>query len=155
MCSVCRKPLNARTDLDTGQTDYVHALGNECGQPFLPIPLDEETLEAVCDFCNAPIPAHGWLVRTEPFGWTLGAEVNPLEYVPLTEPNEDDGQWAACDICADLIRDGQWDELDRHSMWTFEHVHGPLSDDLRDEIFAAMHALHAPVRERLIGIERA
>jgi hypothetical protein len=81
--------------------------------------------QQVCDFCADPYPVTTY--QCEIFTWTKDAAV----------PARDDGVWAACEVCADLIDDRDWAELSDRAFDRFCEIHNlPLlyQPELRREI---------------------
>jgi hypothetical protein len=79
----------------------------------------------VCDFCADPYPVTTYLCAT--FIWNKDAAV----------PAPANGAWAACEVCADLIDDEDWEELADRAFDRFCEVHNlPLlyQPELRREI---------------------
>jgi hypothetical protein len=143
MCSGCHRVLNRREDPDGTQTwlhsaaDYAAACpGGE------PVDVDETVLLAVCDFCSTPVERHALMVRCEPFSYDLGPDTH-----------YDDGQWAACEICADLIRAGAWDDLAEHAVYRYERLRGEFPEPWqRDAMKLSLSSLHAIVRAGMTGM---
>lgn len=79
----------------------------------------------VCDFCADPYPVTTYHCAT--FMWNKDAAV----------PAPANGVWSACEVCADLIDDQDWEELSDRAFERFCEVHNlPLlyQPELRHEI---------------------
>ena len=62
----------------------------------------------ICDFCSAPEPR-----------WCCPAISFPIEF-----PHASEGDWAACDVCARLIRSNDREALAARSAESFRALHG-------------------------------
>src|SRR5262245_17305781 len=154
MCSVCHQVLVAIEDLTTGRVAWEHTGVAPSGCVlFLPVPVDPDVVLQFCDFCSSPTPrAGGWVVRCEPFGHGLVDEDSGQLVGALTG---DDGQWDACEVCADLIRAGQWDALAEHAVYSFTRKHPDVRGAQRQQLKDDLVALHRGVRRGFLGIEPA
>ena len=93
MCATCKAKLIVFMGEDREVT-YYHAL--RVDHETRPVPsTDEQTY--ICDFCTSPAPS-----ATQ--RWFMCAPFATPEY-------QDDGEWAACDVCAGFIRAGRWEAL--------------------------------------------
>lgn len=89
----------------------------------------------ICDFCALIDPP--WTYYCEPF--TIVQAPAP--------PYQDDGMWAVCDPCHELIQDDDWEGLlDR----TVQHDQDPQIDRLRTKF----RILHNEFRSGFYGYER-
>jgi len=152
MCSRCNQLLNRVDNLNTGASFWMHAdptMETRC-HPYLVLPVDESKLVSFCDFCSSPVPGRVAVVWCDPFITTHeddeGQQVGPLV--------GDDGRWAACEVCADLIDAGDWAALTRHSVYCFERKHGELSKTSRKQMLREIGVLHATIAATFIRLEQ-
>jgi len=154
MCSVCHQVLVKIEDLTTGRISWQHTGTQPSGCVlFIPLPVVPDQLATFCDFCSTPTPRSGrWVARCEPFGHGLVDEDTGQLVGALTG---DDGQWDACEVCADLIRAGQWDELTEHAVWCFTRKHPDVDDEQRQQLKDDLVQLHGAIRRGFIRLEEA
>jgi hypothetical protein len=144
MCSGCRRVLSEREDAD-GSKSWVHSADYADACPGgEPVAVDESVLLAICDFCSTPVPRHALMVKCRPFGYAYEA--------PETDVHVDDGQWAACEVCADMIRADQWDALAEHCVYCMERLHGAMAPAIRAGVLDGIRQLHAAVRLNMVGM---
>lgn len=93
-CGVCGHVLDRLTDPD-GQETWLHVLDDDMDHPVVPVSVDDIRTEYLCDFCLAPNAR-----------WEL-----PVETYPIGTGHFNAGNWSACDVCAGLLAEDQWDQL--------------------------------------------
>jgi hypothetical protein len=101
-CAVCGYPLDVHTETAYGHLitrAYTHTPAVLAQQPDdhtpVPVPTDEIRTNFLCDFCLTP--SARWRLPTEDFEASPGVR-------------DVDG-WAACDACAQNLRDDDWTQL--------------------------------------------
>lgn len=103
-CAVCKEELSP---FDAGEPLPIVYLHAALVQQHIPIPEPmDDTHRERCDFCTQHATAT----------WTLRA----MPFVQHKRPNEwasymDDGEWACCETCLDLIRQGSWGAVTRRA----------------------------------------
>jgi hypothetical protein len=98
ICAVCLRALDRRTD--AFGVRWLHTSLDPAAHTPQPVPMPSGWTGGRCDFCSANNPS-----------WELPARSFKM---PLTTHHGSEGGWAACDTCADLIRENRWDTvLDR------------------------------------------
>lgn len=90
-------------------------------------------MEPVCDFCSSPAIAKTYACQSF-------EAIKTPQFVATSE-----GNWAACQVCADLIDHNCWDALMERSLETsgFSHVAGTE----REVMLEFIRALHKRFRE--------
>ena len=117
-------------DAEDAQLAWVHG-GPADHEPDVAFPGSPPRL--YCDFCSQPDPV--WIIDTDRDATVV---INWTNELPVTENLQ--GSWAACQVCAQLVRRRRMRALRNRSLAVF----GPLSPDQR--------AFH---RERLTRIHAA
>lgn len=129
VCARCRLKVNFVQEpggiryLHAGALDFAHLTGH----PPEPVVLPNGSAIYQCDFCSVRYPA--WTIplqeRTE-----LTVRASDFE---LT--SEDDGWWAACDVCAELIRNRKIRLLRERSLNRLREITGaPLEPEVAEMI---------------------
>lgn len=104
-CDVCKLAL---TPYDPGfphPIQYIHALLVETHEP-VPVPYGGD-IRLRCDFCCRPTVVV-YTLHTMPFLEHKKEGVTVAGYM-------DDGEWAACRRCVDLVAAGSWGKLARRA----------------------------------------
>lgn len=104
-CAVCGHALNHFVDRE-GNEAWIHPMDLVETPDHPPVPIDRQVTSIIkCDFCsveNAP-----WVVPANSFEMPTVQGVN---YDQMSN-----GDWAACDICVDLINRQRWTALVKRS----------------------------------------
>ncbi|HEX5119836.1 MAG TPA: hypothetical protein VFW65_32015 [Pseudonocardiaceae bacterium] len=130
VCATCGSALNSIIDEDGA--GYIHpALADHSHEP---VPIDPPAgWTGECDFCGAKRPTF----------------VLPAASFELPRPGQySEGNWAACDACASLLRTGSWSGLMGRTVRQFRRRWGfPMPAGMR----FALHALHQRLRNNVTG----
>ena len=94
-CAVCGLVLNRRVlaSADGLTEEWLH--NQPADHPTVPVPVSDIRTNFRCDFCLA-----------DNARWTL-----PVAQYEAAPGNMNEGDWAACDVCADLVRAGKWNAI--------------------------------------------
>lgn len=96
-----------------------------------------------CDFCSARSP--GWRYPARDVG--LGSIIyGPEIYRPVSL-----GGWAACTDCSELIEDGNWPALARHTLRSLNLDLSHAGAGMRVRLLAQFHAAHECFRKARTG----
>jgi hypothetical protein len=135
VCAVCGRVL------DRQDNRWFHGLAFENDpdvqdHPVIAV-LDTDVpaghIRAKCDFCFADDPEY----------------VLPAYTFEIPgQPNGSDGDWAACQGCADCIERNDWNGLTRRSRVSYEIRHDTV---LSDELVRAMKHMHRTLRKNIRG----
>lgn len=131
ICATCNRVLDLYTDATT--TRYQHTLGDSPAD-HAPVPVEAPPgyRGGHCDFCNADHPAF----------------VLPARDFLLPVPGQNSlGDWAACQLCADLITKNQWTEL----VVRVTEIEAHRGLHLGAGGVAALHGLYALLRHNVTG----
>lgn len=90
--------------------------------------------QPICDFCSSPKVWTSY--QCEDFVMGKGELLETSSV----------GQWAACNICAQLIDAGKWDELLQRSIDTFMDKHAVIP---REVVTSFITRLHKMFREHM------
>lgn len=140
VCAVCGRVLDRVTDHTGATVRWQHAAIDKADHVVVPVSHTETTPVLKCDFCLADDPQ-----------WEL--PVNDFQMLPagLTVTGQDQNsvsEWAACDICADLIRADDWPGLSRRAIKVHEQMAGgPLTAEMQ----LMLRLLHRNVRINATG----
>lgn len=118
-CQTCNEAVTHIVDSDGVHFAHNdHAGARSFDHDPVPVEIDPETATHVvfCDFCNA-INAGSWDCVWEPFTVGSGAEVTWT----------DDGLYLACDDCATLVANADWDGLLAQAKTVFPDSHGSIA----------------------------
>lgn len=127
-CGVCGHVLN-RYSGAFGQS-WMHILESDNDHPPVPVPVDSIHTKFMCDFCLA-----------EGARWAL-----PVEDYLASESGENVGDWAACDVCADLIRSNDWNELTTRAVKAMQDRHHGAAPPRK-----AFNLMYQQLRQHIIG----
>ena len=139
-CAVCAEVLQVAARRDGETVGWLHRGELAGARPqdrpdhaAIPVRRGEIQAAAICDFCSGPNP--GWMLPIDPF------EVN--------EHRAETQDWAACEVCARLIRKNRWPDLTKRSVTAYAAKYGinPTEPLLVD----TLKAFHAQVREYQTG----
>lgn len=137
-CAVCARVLEILNDTKTGEKHWMHPydvrLAGE-DHPAVPVLMSEIETELRCDFCFWIHPQ--WEVPARNFKYNWLPEGFPT-------PMQSTNNWAACDACADLIRQDKWFKLLKRAKTAFMGrfpMENPDPDYNREmsQYFAAMY----------------
>lgn len=128
-CGVCGHVLNLYEG-SFGQKTWIHVLETDNDHPPVPVPVDSIHTKFMCDFC-----------LSENARWAL-----PVEDYRSSPNGENVGDWAACDECAELLRNNDWNNLTTkaHNAMLTRHPHPPISR-------SQFNALYKQLRAHIIG----
>ena len=130
-CAVCGLVLHHRTvffDVGSTQTWFHSAVADHL---TVAVPVQDISTNFQCDFCMS---AHA--------RWTL-----PVEQYVVAPGSVNDGDWAACDSCAELLLGNDWDALT-----TRAHQHFVANDpDMPLAPRVAFEGIYRQLRPHVIG----
>jgi hypothetical protein len=97
-CAVCGRVLDSVSDAFGREVGWQHTFA-DLPADHQPVPVlpSEVHVRGRCDFCQDDDP--GWEVPARDF------------IVPDQPKTASSGAWAACDVCAALVRENEWDRL--------------------------------------------
>lgn len=101
--------------------------------PVVPVLRTETLAERLCDFCSGP--AATWALPVDDFA-DSGRHVSHSD-------------WAACEVCARLIRKDRWEQVTRRAVLAAAQRHHVNANDPR--LIASVEDLHAKVRAHVTG----
>lgn len=129
VCGVCGTVLDYWATTD----GWAHP-GWMVDEDHVAVPVREGQVITVghCDFCFAEKPVAALHVRS---------------FQTAAPGFGSAGDWAACEHCARLIRQRQWQELTAHSIKSWEGRHGPMMPEMKGQI----RGLYRMVREHSDG----
>jgi hypothetical protein len=104
-CGVCGHVLNRYTGT-FGET-WIHVLDSDNDHPAVPVPVESIHTKFMCDFCL--IESARWALPVEDYSTEVGGE--------------NVGDWAACDVCADLLRKNDWTALTNRAIESMAKRH--------------------------------
>lgn len=105
-CAVCARMLENIVDQKTGRSvgwqhpGDIRVAGED--HPAVPVPESSIDTERRCDFCFWIHPE--WELPTQDFRYDWLPDDFPM-------PIESKNNWAACDACAELLREDKWFKL--------------------------------------------
>lgn len=103
ICAVCKRVLNSRLVIATGEMIWEHPTGPDDSYDHEPAPAPSADLAGVhlvCDFCSQPNPMWSWSAR-RPLQVNAGGTLHDYSSTP----------WAACHTCSELIKARDLDGL--------------------------------------------
>jgi hypothetical protein len=111
VCQKCGRVLDFYESLSESEpSSYRHTYQDQARADHepVPIPATNTNVKARCDFCNDDIlsPDQVWTVPVKTFEMPVEPHMRRL-----FPPQISEGDWAACQICAELIGTEQWDDL--------------------------------------------
>ena len=106
-CAVCGLILHRRTETTCGRTTETWLHYEDADHLTVPVLAADIRANFRCDFCMA-----------DHARWTL-----PVERYEVAPGNMNDGDWAACDACAALLRISNWDMLTTRAHRIFRESH--------------------------------
>lgn len=139
-CAVCAQVLHVAAR-ESGETvGWLH-IGELPGARVedrpdhvaVPVRRDDVHAVEVCDFCSGPSPS--WVLPTEEF--------------EVDEHSAASKDWAACEVCARLIRKNRWPDLTQRSVRAYSAKYGVSAAEPR--LVETLKAFHAQVREYQTG----
>jgi hypothetical protein len=130
-CGVCGHVLNRYTGT-FGET-WIHVLESDKDHPPVPVPVDSIHTTFMCDFC-----------LDENARWSL-----PVEDYTSSPNGQNVGDWAACDVCAELLRTNDWDKLTSRAMTAMRKRH--LGQPSPAPSRKAFEFLYQQLRQHIIG----
>lgn len=98
--------------------------------------LEADPGNPICDFCSAQNPH--WEFQIEPHH-EIG--VDRIGGSNLHSMDED-GRWAACDICKEFIMQRKNSELARHSVDSFYRIFSIIPESERSNVLARVRQAH-------------
>jgi len=142
-CAICARVLHA-IQLH-GETHWVHADEENVDHPAIPVEPDEIETEYRCDFCFKANPP--WVLPTKPF------EADPQVFPGVGLVDSMSGSnFATCDECARLIREGRWNSVVRRVIRSVEERHGlKFTGEMGVEIRVQLHEFYNRVRQNVTG----
>lgn len=131
VCQTCRRVLS----WDGNTNEWVHPQEHLHWdhEPVAVPDLEFLYINEKCDFCFADGSA--WVLPAEPFVVAPG--------------HGSDGDWAACEECAELIRANAWFKLVSRVRQLWPAVHS--GNRMPPEIAASVHALFQELRTHVTG----
>lgn len=132
-CATCHVKVSRVTDPVNGEW-WGHPTTTD--HEVVPVELPESEVTRVCDFCLLPGPTWAFplLEHADTSRWnpSLGLNVTALDT---------DGWWAACDLCADLIRERNISGLRNRALATaIAELRRPLSRWEKQSVFDQLSA---------------
>ena len=144
VCAVCGRILNAYVSPE-GERSWLHIFADlPEDHPAIPVGLSDGIVpQSRCDFCSAEDPA--WELPARSFvipGLTLG----PVD-------NGSNGNWSACDSCAQLIDRNQWTALRRRALaaWLDSTADRDTGADGGADVDRQLSQLYRLLRSNLTG----
>lgn len=106
-CRTCGLVLD-RKAYEDGTIEWQHPRGEHDDHPVDPAPRDSFPANFKCDFCLA-----------DHARWVL-----PVEQFMMAPGHESEKDWAACDDCAALLREVDWEGLTTRALREYKKRHG-------------------------------
>lgn len=108
-----------------------HAKGNLCDDCAFKEPL-------ICDFCSSPNPSYQYPCKT-------------FQIPDVIPPYIFNQEWAACEICRELIEDEDYGRLLNRSMIQYRKDTKPLDDRRERLLYEKVGTIHALFRKNRQG----
>ena len=107
-CGVCGHVLNHYSG-PLGDR-WIHTLETDDDHIPVPVPVESINTTIMCDFCLTPNAR-----------WAL-----PVEDYEASEHDSNVGDWAACDECAEFLRNNDWDGVTTRAMQAMRTRRGAI-----------------------------
>lgn len=136
VCAVCHRVL----DHAEGK-GWMHTMQDRHPEdhPAVPVPEGQVPIKGRCDFCNTDEPT-----------WRVPVATFPMPG-PGGERHYSQGDWAACDLCGELVARNRWDALLSRA-WEHADRDGFVYAGSRDVLLkAALASLYSRVRRNRVG----
>ena len=139
VCAVCARVLD-RVERAGDTVGWQHTAADlPADHPAVPVEPGEVHTALRCDFCLAEHP-----------GWEIPARA--FDYAGAPDAGSD-GDWSACDICAELVRRHRWTALRQRAVAAFVQRH-PLPVADTGPVGRALGRLYRQLRENMLGPPR-
>jgi len=139
VCAVCARVLDL-VEHDGAVRGWQHTMADQPeDHPAVPVAPADVHAALRCDFCLADDPRWDIPARTFVYDGAPGAG--------------SDGDWAACDACAELIRRHRWTMLRQRAVAAFVDRHG-LAPEQEQRMGRALGRLYRQLRANMLGPPR-
>ena len=128
ICRTCRYALDVLVDDDGAH--FIHTANDPDDHEVIPVE-PEQGWRGRCDFCSSATSTHVLPAR---------------DFAIPDSPEISRGNWAACEACANLLRNERWDWLLARAIATFHATYGfPMPSTAQLQIGTLYRALQLAV----------